>query len=70
MKLEKREISLNEADSLQDAFLTEKSLLFCYLQALESVTSKNARQTLRALLDETVQDLFFICDLKKSVEEE
>jgi hypothetical protein len=70
MKLEKREISLNEADSLQDAFLTEKSLLFCYLQALERVTSKSTRQTLRALLDETVQDLFFICDLKKSVEEE
>ena len=70
MKLEKREISLNEADSLQDAFLTEKSLLFSYLQTLERVTSKNTRQTLRALLDETVQDLFFICDLKKSGEEE
>jgi hypothetical protein len=70
MKLEKREISLNEADSLQDAFLTEKSLLFSYLQTLERVSAKSTRQTLRALLDETVQDLFFICDLKKSVEEE
>jgi hypothetical protein len=70
MKLEKREISLNEADSLQDAFLTEKSLLFSYLQTLERVSVKSTRHTLRALLDETVQDLFFICDLKKSVEEE
>ena len=31
MKLEKREISLNEYDSLQDAFFMQKALLYQYV---------------------------------------
>ena len=30
MKLEKREITLNEKDSLADAYITQKSLLMTY----------------------------------------
>lgn len=60
MKLEKREITLNEYDSLKDVFYMEKTLLLEYAQAVGKATRK---QTLHVLLDfmkETCEDLYFI----------
>ena len=44
MKLEKREITLNEYDSLHDIFQTEKNLLRAYIELLEYIDSKEIKQ--------------------------
>ncbi len=63
MKLEKREITLNEFDSLRDAFYMEKTLMAEYEQALLQVWRKEARDTLIALLQETAENMLFLQDL-------
>ena len=71
MKLEKREITLNEADALTDLFFTEKSLASHYVFALESAKKKQTRQALLHLLKEVGEDLYFVKDLmKKALEEQ
>ena len=46
MKLEKREITLNEADSLRDMLYTEKTVLEEYVKALEQPLSKQTQNEL------------------------
>lgn len=65
MKLEKREITLNEADGLTDVFFTEKSLASHYVYALESVKRKQTRAVLLSLLKEVGEDLYLTRDLMK-----
>ena len=69
MKLEKREITLNEKDSLADAYLTQKSLLLTYVAALDKVSKTQTRERLLDLMRETCEDLFFVKDLKESIKE-
>ena len=56
MKLEKREITLNEKDSLQDACYMQKGLLDAYLQGLEEVERKEVRQYIQQRIDEIRQE--------------
>ena len=71
MKLEKREITLNEADALIDLFFTEKSLASHYVLALESARKKQTRAALLQLLKEVGEDLYFVKDLmEKAIEEQ
>ena len=56
MKLEKREITLNEKDSLQDARYMQKGLLSAYLQCLEQVERKEVRQYIQQRIDEIRQE--------------
>ena len=61
MKLEKREITLNETDSVKDAFVMQKILLNEYVMALEKVERKEVRGELTRLLQDSCEDLFFLC---------
>lgn len=71
MKLEKREITLNEADSLKDAFYIEKTLLAEYVHALPKATKKETRTELLRFMKEAGEDLFFVRDLMRgNVEDE
>ena len=63
MKLEKREITLNEYDSLKDIFHAEKLLLLEYVHALEKVERKETKNELIACIAETANDMLFACDL-------
>ena len=63
MRLEKREITLNEKDSLQDAYMMQKTLLLTYLLAMDKASRKETRKLLLSLLNETGEDLFFVKDL-------
>ena len=63
MKLEKREITLNQTDSLTVVFYTEKNLTAHYTYALESVHRKETREQLLKLLKETGEDLYLAQDL-------
>lgn len=47
MKLEKREVMLNEKESLADMLFFEKNLALAYLSAVEKVDVKEARVLLR-----------------------
>ena len=65
MKLEKREISLNEYDSLKDAFYSLKTSLNEYVCALSHALRKETRSELLRLITETGEDLFFVRDLMR-----
>ena len=66
MKLEKREITLNEFDSLRDAFYIQKMLMAEYEQALFCVWRKETRDKIISLLQETAQDAVFLQDLMQN----
>ncbi len=68
MKLEKREITLNEKDSLTDAFMMQKALLNGYVCAMEKATRTETKKTLLQLLQNAGEDYFYIGDLLTSLE--
>ena len=63
MKLEKREITLNEKDSLLDVFYMQKTLIGEYLFALERATKKATRLQMISHLQAAAQDLSYIQEL-------
>ena len=69
MKLEKREITLNETDSLKEALHIEKLLLGEYVEALFKTERKDVRAELLRLMQETGEDMCLLIDLwRRSVE--
>ena len=65
MKLEKREITLNEKDSLLEMAYISKLLLLEYAQALSLVERKQTRKELLTNSRETGEDTCFLFDLAK-----
>lgn len=63
MKLEKREITLNECDSVRDLLFLEKALLCEYVEMLTKVKRKETRSRVLELLTETAQETFWTSDL-------
>ena len=63
MKLEKREITLNECDSVRDLLFLEKALLCEYVEMLTKVKRKETRSRVLELLAETAQEAFWTSDL-------
>ncbi len=70
MKLEKREISLNEVDSITDALCMQKILLNEYNCCLEKITRKEIRVAVLESMGKIVKDIFLLSDLKRSVQKE
>lgn len=70
MKLEKREITLNERDSLQDTLYMQKTLLNAYGYALDCAAKKATRVALLDGLRVVGEDVFFIQDLLQNTNEE
>ncbi len=68
MKLEKREITLNEYDSLKDMFYVEKLLLQEYVCALGKVLRKETKGELLRQIKETGEDVFFMRELMRGAE--
>lgn len=69
MKLEKREISLNELDSITDALSAEKLLVLEYARGLEKAKRKEIRSVLIETIKEIGEDIFLLMDLKTAAEE-
>ena len=63
MKLEKREITLNESDSLKEVFYLEKMLLSEYVEALSKTERKDVRAEIIRLMQETGEDMCFALDI-------
>ena len=68
MKLEKREISLNERDSLREALYMQKALLYQYVDALCESVRKQTRGQLSELLGESCKDLILLLDYARECE--
>ena len=60
MKLEKREITLNEADSIKDIYYLEKTLISGYRNALNTARTKEEENELARLVREAEKDYKFI----------
>ena len=65
MKLEKREITLNELDSLLDTLYIEKILLSAYIEHLSSIARKETAEMLVRHIKETSEEIVFISALQK-----
>ena len=63
MKLEKREITLNEYDSLEETYYFQKTLLKEYAELLCHVSRKETRGAVLRLMTETGEDLSLVADL-------
>ena len=70
MRLEKREITLNEQDSLLDVAFMVKALLFEYVEALSKVDRKETRDRLLEGVKDTAEALFLVNDLLEKVKEQ
>ena len=70
MKLEKREISLNEKDSLQDVWTMEYTLLREYVATLSCTVRKQTRDRLVKLLQEVCADAIMMQDLLQNRQDE
>lgn len=57
MKLEKREITLNEADSLKDIFYLERTLLREYSEGEDYIERKELENEIVTLVGETKTDM-------------
>ena len=57
MKLEKREITLNEQDSIKDVYYFEKTLLREYTARLALAKCKETENELSRLLKEVCEDM-------------
>ena len=69
MRLETREMTLTEQDTLADVVFLEKALLFEYVEALSKVDRKETRERLIGFMKENCEDLFLLNDLLKKVKE-
>ena len=70
MKLEKREITLNEADSLQDMMQMERNVLIQYATFLCFPMRKQAQNVAVQNASKTVEDLAALQMLAQGVAEE
>ena len=63
MKLEKREITLNEYDSLHDIFQTEKNLLRSYIEYLDGAESKELQRAMIKSVSSVADDMLGVLSL-------
>ena len=65
MKFEKREITLNEIDSLKDSFYFEETLLARYQSGLDSTENKETTETIRSFIRATESEIQTLSKLMK-----
>ncbi len=63
MKLEKREVTLNEYDSLCDCFYALKTAITECIRAIEYAEKKQTRGELITLMSALAEDMYFVRDL-------
>ena len=63
MKNSKREITLNEKDSIQDLLTAEKALLNDYVSAHFKIERKETRRFLCDCIAKVAEDVFFLRDV-------
>lgn len=69
MKNAKREITLNERDSIEDMAQTERALFFAFARAVFKAERKETREILKRGMERAAQNVFFLNDAAKAIEE-
>ena len=70
MKLEKREITLNEYDSLSDMLASCERLLSLYKMSAVFLDRKETRTFLKESIGKTLDEIYFLKDLLNGVRAE
>ena len=70
MKLEKREITLNEDDSLSDMLASCERLLSLYKTSAVFLDRKETRTFLKESIGKTLDEIYFLKDLLNGVQAE
>lgn len=70
MKFEKREITLNEYDSILDVLFTHERLAELYLEGARQADTKEVRELLKKRLSETLDEVYFLSDLLDTLQEQ
>ena len=65
MKLEKREVTLNEKDTLKDALAYERMLLSEYALAATEIAGTERRAIYGEIISQSLRDVFYLADLLK-----
>ncbi len=68
MKLEKREITLNEKDSVTDMLLMQKTLIKAYVYGMERAERKEIRKTLLQMIERAGEDFYLLKDTLENIE--
>lgn len=69
MKNAKRDITLNEKDSIEDMAQTERTLFFAFSRALFAASRKETRETLWRGMERAAKNAFFLAEIsQKSTE--
>lgn len=69
MKLEKREITLNETDSISDVAYFDKCLLYAYQESLTKTKRKETAKRLLRQMQETAEELLFLSSFQEEKRE-
>ena len=56
MKIEKREITLNEVDSLKDIYYIEKALLTAYVEGENFIVRKETENEVKKLMEQAKEE--------------
>ena len=70
MKFEKREITLNEYDSIQDLLFAHERLAFTYLESVKLIEHRELRELLKSKLASVLDEIFLLQDLLERISEE
>ena len=70
MKFEKREITLNEYDSVLDLLLAHERLAFAYLEGVQTLKRKELRDAFKERFLSVLDEIFLLQDLLQSIREE
>ena len=70
MKFEKREITLNEYDSVLDLLFAHERLAFAYLEGVQTLERKELRGALKERFSGILEDIFLLRDLLQSIRDE
>lgn len=66
MKNAKRNITLNEKDSIEDMAQTERALFFAYARALFGARRKETREMLWKGMERAAKNAFFLAEIAKN----
>ena len=70
MKLEKREITLNEMDSIKDLLVIERALLSEYTHALKKAERIENRNYIHTEIQNTAKEVCLLSDILKTLQED
>ncbi len=70
MKFEKREVTLNEYDSILDVLFAHERLASLYFEGARFANRKEVRELLKKRLGEVLDEIYFLNDLLDTLQKQ